>query len=365
MVMKGCKEVALAMSFPKEPLVLLNGEKADRKSVGSAFACYSYSPERRIVCVTSANSCLGAHLAKKLLARGYLVRVTIQNPGNYEDMKELLNEEEISQLESVVVAKMGDVESLCDAFRGCHGIFHTSSFIDPRGISGYTERMAFLEAEGARNVIEACGRAAYSKRCIFTSSLLATFWKGDENDIGQVKVDEGCWSDEDFCRENKLWLALGKTRAEKVAWRKARELKVNLVTLCPSLLMAPSFPNAHVETSIPYLKGGQIMFRRGVLATEDVNEMAEAHVGVYQDMDYGACGRYISYGKIITRLEEAIQLETSLKMHGLLSGETAGQLVSGEADEIPPNLSNSKLTKLLDRASRRVSCHPSQSLLSS
>ena len=53
-------------------------------------------------------------------------------------MKELLNEEEISQLESVVVAKMGDVESLCDAFRGCHGIFHTSSFIDPRGISGYT-----------------------------------------------------------------------------------------------------------------------------------------------------------------------------------------------------------------------------------
>ena len=107
------------------------------------------------------------------------------------------------------------------------------------------------------------------------------------------------------------------------------------------------------------------MFRRGVLATEDVNEMAEAHVGVYQDMDYGACGRYISYGKIITTLEEAIQLETSLKMHGLLSGETAGQLVSGEADEIPPNLSNSKLTKLLDRASRRVSCHPSQSLLSS
>ena len=80
--MKGCKEVALAkMSFPKAPLVLLDGEKADRKSVGSAFACYSYSPERRIVCVTSANSCLGAHLAKKLLARGYLVRVTIQNPG--------------------------------------------------------------------------------------------------------------------------------------------------------------------------------------------------------------------------------------------------------------------------------------------
>jgi hypothetical protein len=55
--------------------------------------------------------------------------------------------------------------------------------------------------------------------------------------------------------QEQLWLALGKTRAEKVAWRKARELKVNLVSLCPGLLMAPSFPNSHPETSIPYLKG--------------------------------------------------------------------------------------------------------------
>lgn len=57
---------------------------------------------------------------------------------NYEDMKEFMREEEISQLESLVVAKIGDVESLCNAFRGCHAIFHTSAFIDPRGITGYT-----------------------------------------------------------------------------------------------------------------------------------------------------------------------------------------------------------------------------------
>lgn len=53
----------------------------------------------------------------------------------------------------------------------------------------------------------------------------------------------------------QLWLALGKTSAEKVAWRKAQELKVKLVTVCPGLLMAPSFPNPHTETSVPYLKG--------------------------------------------------------------------------------------------------------------
>lgn len=52
--------------------------------------------------------------------------------------------EEMEQLESVVVAKMGDLESLCSAFRGCHAIFHTSSFIDPHGISGYTVGHIFL-----------------------------------------------------------------------------------------------------------------------------------------------------------------------------------------------------------------------------
>lgn len=50
-------------------------------------------------------------------------------------------------------------------------------------------------------------------------------------------------------------VALGKTISEKVSWRKSKEVKVELVTLCPGLIMAPAFPNAHKETSVPYLKG--------------------------------------------------------------------------------------------------------------
>lgn len=53
-------------------------------------------------------------------------------------MSELLRDEEMNQLESVVIANMGDLDSLCHAFRGCHAVFHTSSFIDPHGVSGYS-----------------------------------------------------------------------------------------------------------------------------------------------------------------------------------------------------------------------------------
>lgn len=37
-----------------------------------------------------------------------------------------------------VVAKLSDVGSLLDAFDGCRGVFHTGSFADPAGLSGYS-----------------------------------------------------------------------------------------------------------------------------------------------------------------------------------------------------------------------------------
>ncbi|KAL6994054.1 hypothetical protein U1Q18_012160 [Sarracenia purpurea var. burkii] len=353
------EEVAVSKPLePPPPAGMRKVEEGRRRCLGNSFKqanCSLSARERRVVCVTSGNSYLGSLLVKKLLARGYLVRVTLQNQEDFEDMKELIKGEEMKLLESVVVAKMGNLDSLCGAFRGCHAIFHTSSFIDPHGVSGYTERMAFLETEGAKNVIEACARSAYVKRCVFTSSLLASIWYGNNSDR---VVDEGCWSDEELCRENKLWLALGKTTAEKAAWGKSRELKVNLVTVCPGLLMAPSFPNAHTETSLPYLKGGQVMLKRGILATEDSEKVADIHIHVYEAMDYGASGRYLCFDRVVRRLDEAIQLENGLKMQGLLTGAREEVLPLEEADEIPSRLSNSKVAKLVSRASQRLSCKP-------
>ncbi|KAJ4833259.1 hypothetical protein Tsubulata_005093 [Turnera subulata] len=307
--------------------------------------------EKQLICVTSGNSFLGSCIVKELLARGYLVRVTIQNQEDFEGIKLLMTDEEINKLESIVVAKMHDLESLCNAFSGCHAVFHTSSFIDPHGVTGYSEQMAFSETEGAKNVIEACGSAAYVRRCIFTSSLLAAIWPDGNLDM---VIDESSWSNQDFCRDNKLWLALGKTGAEKAAWSKSKELKVKLVTLCPGLLMATSFPYAHEQTSMPYLKGGSVMLRRGVLAISDVKKVAEAHVQVYEAMDYGACGRYFCFQKVVSRLDDAIALENELKMHGLLSRERNGHSVEA-TEEIKSNLSNSKIAKLLLQASCRLS----------
>ncbi|OMO96536.1 3-beta hydroxysteroid dehydrogenase/isomerase [Corchorus capsularis] len=327
----------------------------EKKCFGNVFSSSLSARDKKLICVTSGNSYLGSRIVKELLARNYLVRLTIQHEAEFEDLKQVMGMEELNRLQSVVVAKMKNVKCLCDAFRGCHAVFHTSSFIDPHGISGYSEQMAFLETEAARNVMDACAKAAYIKRCIFTSSLLTSIWTSDNIDR---TIDESCWSSEEFCRENKLWLALGKTKAEKVAWMKARELKVKLVTICPPLLMAPTFPNAHQESSRPYLKGGRIMLQQGYLAVADVKKVAEAHVHIYEAMDYGACGRYLCFERVIRKLNEAIELENGLKMQGALSGERHHQqlLSEDEYEGIPSKISNSKLATLLFQASQRLSC---------
>ncbi|KAJ4961045.1 hypothetical protein NE237_020955 [Protea cynaroides] len=318
----------------------------------SAFGCNMKGNERKLVCLTGGNSYLGSHILKHLLARGYLVRLALQNPVEVEEIMNLKGME--VGLERVVLAKFVDVGSLGRAFTGCDAVFHTSSF-DPRGVSGYSETMAFLETEVARNVIEACGRAASVKRCIFTSSLLASIWQSNGGADGVI--DESCWSDEEFCRYNKLWLALGKTTAEKIAWRKSKEMKINLVTVCPGLLMAPTFPNAHTEAFLPYVKGGQLMLEQGVLATVNVNTAAKAHVDVYEAMDHGACGRYFCFDKVVKRLDEVIELENGLKMQGLLSrGRHAVSNNEEEEEERHCSLSNARLAKLVSYACQPLSC---------
>lgn len=39
---------------------------------------------------------------------------------------------------SSVVSKLTEAEGLVKAFDGCAGVFHTTAFVDPAGISGYS-----------------------------------------------------------------------------------------------------------------------------------------------------------------------------------------------------------------------------------
>uniref|UniRef100_A0A0E0L653 3-beta hydroxysteroid dehydrogenase/isomerase domain-containing protein n=3 Tax=Oryza punctata TaxID=4537 RepID=A0A0E0L653_ORYPU len=284
------------------------------------------APEARTVCVTGGISFVGLAVVDRLLRHGYAVRLALETQEDLDKLQEMEMFGENGR-DSVwtVMANVMDPESLNRAFNGCVGVFHTSSLIDPGGISGYTKHMAILEARAAEQVVEACVRTESVRKCVFTSSLLACVWRQSYPHHRRrfpTIIDESCWSDESFCRDNKLWFALGKTMAEKAAWRAARGRDLKLVTICPALVTGPGFRRRNSTPSIAYLKGAHAMLAEDLLATADVERVAEAHVRVYEAMTGGgaAGGRYICYDHVVRRGEEFAELQRQL---GLPTGVSA------------------------------------------
>lgn len=185
-----------------------------------------------------------------------------------------------------------------------------------------------MEAKAAEQVIEACVRTESVRKCVFTSSLLACVWRQNYPHDRRFPtiIDENCWSEESFCRDNKLWFALGKTAAEKTAWRAARGRDLKLVTVCPALVTGPGFRRRNSTASIAYLKGARAMLADGLLATASVETVAEAHVRVYEAMgDNTAGGRYICYDHVVKRPEEFAELERQLGIPRRAAAEAAAQ----------------------------------------
>lgn len=310
------------------------------------------APGPRTVCVTGGISFVGFAIVDRLLRHGYTVRLALETQEDLDKLREMeMFGEDGRDGVWTVMANVMEPESLHRAFDGCAGVFHTSAFVDPGGMSGYTKHMASLEAQAAERVIEACVRTESVRKCVFTSSLLACVWRQNHphERRGPTIVDENCWSDESFCRNKKLWFALGKTAAEKAAWRAARGRDLKLVTVCPALVTGPGFRRRNSTASIAYLKGAGVMLADGVLATANVEAVAEAHVRVYEAMgDNTAGGRYICYDHVIQRAEEFAELERQL---GIPSRTPATQSVDDDDRPARFELCKRKLGRLM--SSRR------------
>ncbi|KAL1318879.1 hypothetical protein HN51_071166 [Arachis hypogaea] len=323
------------------------------------FGDYDEEEERNtLVCVTSGVSYLGLALVNKLLQKGYSVRITIENPEDIEKVREMKESREGNGKLEVVMGKLSDVDSLLNAFEGCHGVFHTSAFTDPAGLSGYTKSMAEIEARVSENVMEACARTTTIKRCVFTSSLLACVWQqqNPESQDAPITINHTSWTNESLCKEKKLWYALGKVRAEKAAWRIANERGLKLTTICPALITGPDFCRSNPTSTIAYLKGAQEMYCHGLIATVDVTKLAEAHAIVFKAMNSTASGRYICFDKLIDNQTEA---EILAKEIGMPKHKICGDSSSINCSSLHRfmKISNDKLNRLMSGPIRCYNQH--------
>ncbi|KAJ9564137.1 hypothetical protein OSB04_000103 [Centaurea solstitialis] len=307
--------------------------------------------DRKLVCVTSGVSFLGIAIVKQLLIRGYAVRIIVDSEEDIERLREIETSGEMMEgtssnnLIGVVVAKFNDRQSLMEAFDGCCTVFHTAAFVDPSGFSGYSKYMAEIEAKAAENIAEACAETSSVRNYVLTSSLLTCIWRDTSNNNLPPLVDHNSWSDESFCNGKKLWYALGKLKAERASWRIAEEKGLKLATICSGLITGPRYFCTNPSSTIAYLKGGQDMYEHGLLASVEVDKLAEAHVQVHEEMKKGSGGRYVCFDKVVRRPEEVQRLEVE-------TGVRINTDTVSTDDGFRFELSNRKLDRLMSQVHR-------------
>ncbi|CAJ1951365.1 unnamed protein product [Sphenostylis stenocarpa] len=198
------------------------------------------------VCVTGAGGFVASWLVKLLLSKGFFVHGTVRQPGS-EKYQHLLKLEGASENLTLFKADLLDYDSVLSAFVGCTAVFHVACpvFVDFR-YKDLGVEMIEPAVKGTANVLEACLEAKV-QRVVFVSSLAAICM--DPNLPKDKVIDESYWSDKDYCRRTENWYCYSKTEAEKQALDFAKRTGLDVVSICPSLVLGPILQSATVNAS--------------------------------------------------------------------------------------------------------------------
>ncbi|XP_024637146.1 cinnamoyl-CoA reductase 1 isoform X2 [Medicago truncatula] len=255
------------------------------------------------VCVTGAGGFVASWLVKLLLSKGYFVHGTVREPGSPK-YEHLLKLEKASENLTLFKADILDYESVYSAIVGCSAVFHVASPV-PSTVVPNPELNPQVEViepavKGTANVLEACLKANV-ERVVFVSSVAAVAI--NPNLPKDKAIDESCWSDKDYCKNTKNWYCYAKTEAEEQALHFAKRTGLNVVTICPTLVLGPilqSTTNASSLVLVKLLKEGCDSVENKLRWIVDVRDVVNAILLAYENHE--ADGRYICTSHaIVTR----------------------------------------------------------------
>ncbi|XP_021815566.1 cinnamoyl-CoA reductase 2-like isoform X2 [Prunus avium] len=243
--------------------------------------------EKGRYCVTGAGGFVASWVVKLLLSQDCTVHGTVRDPSNdkYAHLKKL---DKASENLKLFKADLLDYESLCAAILGCDGVFHVASPVPSTTVPNPEVEVVEPAVKGTLNVLKACLEAKV-KRVVFVSSVVAVIMNPRWSE-GQL-LDETCWSDKEYCRKTENWYSLSKTLAEWEALEFARRNGLDLVTICPTLILGPilqSTVNTSTLVLIELLKEG---LENKVRMIVDVRDVAQAVLLAYEKPE--AEGRYM------------------------------------------------------------------------
>uniref|UniRef100_A0ACD5YEC1 Uncharacterized protein n=1 Tax=Avena sativa TaxID=4498 RepID=A0ACD5YEC1_AVESA len=243
------------------------------------------------VCVTGGGGYIASWLIKLLLSRGYAVHATVRDPCDPKNAH-LMQLDGAAESLRLFKADVLDSAALAAAVEGCQGVFHVASPVPVDKIVDPESEVMVPAVKGTLNILEACSAMKVQKVPVVSSTSSVHFnpsWPQ-----GKPK-DESCWSNKKLCVENKLWYSVAKTVAEETALEYGEKNGLNVVTVCPCLVLGPQLQpivNASSELLLYLIKGGPNAIVDMLLHIVDVRDVAEALLLAYEKPE--SSGRYIS-----------------------------------------------------------------------
>ena len=228
------------------------------------------------VLVTGASGHIGAHVTRQLLAAGHSVRVLLRPASDRAGLQGLPVEE--------VYGDVMNLDSLIEAARGMDAVIHLAAVY--RTQARDPEEIIAPAVEGTRNILEAC-RQEQVKRVVYTSSVASVGFSYDP----EARLTSRDWN---LDPHNPYYIA--KTRGEQRAQALAGEYGVDLVVICPAIVLGPLDYRVTPSNKLvmDWLNGlGQTY--RGGLNLVDVRDVARAHVAALDRGESGA--RYLVGGE--------------------------------------------------------------------
>ncbi|XP_047956747.1 cinnamoyl-CoA reductase 1-like [Salvia hispanica] len=255
------------------------------------------------VCVTGAGGYVASWLINLLLSQGYTVHGTVRNPDDAKNAH-LLSFENAAEKLRLIKADLLDFDSILAAVKGCNGLFHVASPASSASVPNPQVEIVEPAVKGTLNVLKACSEANVSRVVVVSSCVAVVMnpnWPKDK------VLDESCWSDTEFCKRTNNWYHFSKTLAESEARKYAETNGLDLITLCPSIVLGPMLqptPNLSSIFLLNFLKEGYEVTENSVRAIVDVRDVAEAIKLVYETPQ--ARGRYICTSHMIS-IEDLVQ----------------------------------------------------------
>ncbi|TXI25705.1 MAG: NAD-dependent epimerase/dehydratase family protein [Roseateles sp.] len=232
---------------------------------------------RPVSLVTGATGIVGSHIARALEQSGHAVRVLVR-PGS--------DQRALSDISADVVE--GDVmrpDSVLAAAQGCTWVFHAAAVFAYDGDRAHAQ--AELAVQGTRHVLHAAQQAGV-RRVVVTSSSVT---------LGSTSSPQVLDESAVFADPQPAAYVTSKVRQEAVAFEAARELGLEVLAVCPTLVMgARDYRLGPSNASLAnYLNDPLRSTFLGGCNVVNAEDLARAHLLVAQ---HGTPGqRYVAGGE--------------------------------------------------------------------